>query len=102
MRSMSVKGSPYANFVRAVQTRKLSIVLAAAAELQAIQLDDALEILILMAQEQDPRFDRAATRWAGLLLAETPIGLADARWALALVERLPAGAESLRKLARCR
>jgi len=30
MRSMSVKGSPYANFIRAVQTRKLSIVLAAA------------------------------------------------------------------------
>ena len=76
---MSVKGSPYANFTRALQTRKLSVVLAAAAELQAIQLDDALEILILMAQEQDPRFDRAATRWAGLLLAETPIGLADAR-----------------------
>ena len=71
MRSMSVKGSPYANFTRALQTRKLALVLAAAAELQAIQLDDALEILILMAQEQDPRFDRAATRWAGLLLAET-------------------------------
>jgi hypothetical protein len=36
--------------------------------------------------EKDRRFDRAATRWVGRLLAKTPIGLADARWALALVE----------------
>jgi hypothetical protein len=52
-----------------------------------------------MANENDPRFDRAASRWAGRLLAETPIGLADARWVLALVERLPTGAESLRRFA---
>jgi hypothetical protein len=57
---VSIKGSPYANFSRALETRKLSIVLMAAAELQHIQLDDALEILILMAHESDPRFDRAA------------------------------------------
>src|SRR6478735_8076582 len=94
---VTIKGSPYANFSRALQARKLSIVLAAAAELQHIQLDDALEILILMAGENDSRFDRAATRWVGRLLAETPIGLADARWALALVERLPAGSEALRR-----
>jgi hypothetical protein len=53
----------------------LSVVLTAAAELQSIQLDDALEILILMAAEKDPRFHRAAARWGGRLPAETPIGL---------------------------
>jgi hypothetical protein len=53
-------------------------------------------------RERPARFDRAAARWVGLLLAETPIGLADARWALALVERLPAGSEALRRLARRR
>jgi hypothetical protein len=63
--------------------------LTAAAELEQIQLDDALEILILMAAENDPRFDRAAARWVGRLVAETPIGLADGRYAIALVERLP-------------
>jgi hypothetical protein len=99
---VSIKGSPYANFARALETRKLSIVLAAATELQSIQLDDALEILILLAEANDPRFDRAATRWVGRLFAETPLGLAEARWALALVERLPTGAESLRRLARRR
>jgi hypothetical protein len=99
---VSIKGSPYARFQRSLETRKLPIVLAAAAELQSIQLDDALEILILLAQEQDPRFDRAAARWVGRLLAENPLGLAEARFALALVERLPACAETLRRLARRR
>ena len=99
---VSIKGSPYARFQRSLQTRNLSVVLTAAAELQTIQLDDALEILILMAAQNDPRFDRAATRWTGRLLSETPIGLTDARWALALVERLPASAESLRRLVRRR
>jgi hypothetical protein len=94
-----IKGSPYARFHRALQTRRLSVVLAAAAELQSIRLDDALEILILMAQENDPRFDRAAARWVGRLLAETPIGLADGRYAIALVERLPHCSETLRRLA---
>jgi hypothetical protein len=35
----------------------------------------------------------------GRLLDETPIGLAENRWALALVEQLPACAETLRRLA---
>jgi hypothetical protein len=60
---VSIKGSPYASFQRSLQTRKLSIVLAAAAELAHVQLDDALTILTLMAQESDPRCDRAAARW---------------------------------------
>jgi hypothetical protein len=74
----------------------------AAAELHQVQLDDALEILILMAHEKDPRFDRAAARWVGRLLAETPIGLAEGRWAIALVEQLPTCADTLRRLARRR
>jgi hypothetical protein len=96
---VSIKGSPYVNFRRSLETRKLSIVLAAAAELQQINLADALEILILMAREDDPRFDRAAARWLGRLLTERRLALGDARWALALVERLPEGAEALRRLA---
>jgi hypothetical protein len=99
---VSITGSPYARFQRSLQTRNLSVVLSAAAELQAIQLDDALEILILMAAEKDPRFDRAAARWVGRLLSETPVGLADGRYAIALVERLPRCSETLRRLARRR
>jgi hypothetical protein len=69
---------------------------------QQVQLDDALAILLLLAAENDPRFDRTAARWVGRLLAETPLCRSDTRWALAAVERLPMGAESLRRLARRR
>jgi hypothetical protein len=100
---VSIKGSPYANFQRSLETRQLSIVLAAAAELQSIQLDDALEILILMAQARDPRFDRAAARWIGRLLVETPpMTLKEARWVVAMVEQLPGCRESLHRLAQRR
>jgi HEAT repeat protein len=100
---VSIKGSPYARFKRSLETQRLPVVLAAAAELNHVGVDDALEILILMAQEEDPLFDRAAARWVGRLLTETPpMSLRDARFALTLVERLPACAETLRRIARRR
>ncbi|HEY7622971.1 MAG TPA: hypothetical protein VH834_24565 [Solirubrobacteraceae bacterium] len=100
MCSLSTKGSPYANFQRSLQTRTLSIVLPAAAELAWINLADSLEILSLMAQEGDPRFERAAARWIGRLLTETPpMTLREARWVVAMVEQLPRCHESLHRLA---
>ena len=89
---VSIKGSPHARFRRSLETGRLSVVLLAAAELQHVELDDALEVLVLMAREGHPRFDRA----------ERPLGLADARFALILVERLPAGHETLQRFARRR
>jgi hypothetical protein len=99
---VSIKGSPHARFRRSLETGHLPVVLLAAAELQHLELDDALEVLVLMARERHPRFDRAATRWVGRLLAERPLGLADARFARILVERLPAGHETLQRFARRR
>jgi hypothetical protein len=95
-------GRAYGRFQRALQTRNLQIVEAAATDLRRIGLDDALAILVLLAEAGDPRFDRAAARWVGRLLTETPAGLRDARFALALVERLPAGRDALHGLARRR
>jgi hypothetical protein len=100
---VSIKGSPYAYFRRTLETRKLAIVLPAAAELPWINLSDSLEILTLMAHEGDPRFERAAARWIGRLLVETPpMTLKDARWVLAMVEQLPRCRESLDRVARRR
>ena len=96
------QGSPTARFQRALSTGNLLIVEAAARELPTIGLDDALRILTLLADARDPRFDRAAARWLGRLLLETPIGLADARFALVMVERLPECRDALHKLARRR
>jgi len=87
--------SASARFHRALQTRNLSIVETAALEIPQVQLDDALAILVMLAEARDPRFDRAAARWVGRLLTERPSGLSDARFALALVERLPSGRDAV-------
>jgi hypothetical protein len=95
---VSIKGSAYANFRRSLETRNLSIILPAAAELAWVNLSDSLEILTLMAQEGDPRFERAAARWVGRVLTETaPMTLGEARWVLAMVEQLPRCKESLHR-----
>ena len=99
---MTSDGNPYARFRRALVTQNLTIIQAAAAEIPQLALDDALEILWLMAYKRDPRFERAAVRWMGRLLLETPTSLRDARFALVLVERLPDGKEALHRLARRR
>jgi hypothetical protein len=100
---VSIKGSPYARFQRSLATRNLRVILPAAAELQWINLADSLEILALMAQAGDRRFERAAARWVGRLLIETPpMTLKEARWAVAMVEQLPRCRESLHELARRR
>jgi hypothetical protein len=65
---VSIKGSSLAYFRRTLQTRDLKIILPAAAELSWSNLTDNLEILSLMAQDGDPRFERSAARWIGRLL----------------------------------
>jgi hypothetical protein len=59
------------------------------AELQTVQLDDALEILILMAAEKDSRFDRVtlATRSQKASLVWLPVRT-SARHGLEAAQRL--------------
>jgi hypothetical protein len=100
---VSPEPSPYVRFRRSLETRDLTIVLGAAAHVPWLNLDDSLEILTLLAKEGDPRFDRAAARWIGRLLVETPpMTLKEARWAIAMVEQLPRCRESLSRLAQRR
>ena len=99
---MTAQGSAYSRFQRALSTDNLQLIEAAAAELPRVSLEDALAILIVLAQAGDARFERAAARWVGRLLPETPAALSDARFALALVERLPSCRDALHGLARRR
>jgi hypothetical protein len=100
---VSPERSPYVRFRRSLETRRLDDALAAAADVAWLNVDDALEILVLMAQEADPRFDKAAARWMGRLIVETPpLTLAEARWVMAMVEQLPRCRESLHRFARRR
>jgi hypothetical protein len=63
---VSIKGGAYARFRRALDTRNLMLVRAAAAELPTVNLDDALRICVV--PRADPsRYERAVIRWLGRL-----------------------------------
>ena len=86
---MSIKGSSYARFRRALELGKPPLVYAAAAELTRLSLEDGLAVLVLMAREDRARFDRAAVRWLARVAAERRLGLADLQTALAACQALP-------------
>lgn len=77
--SVTSQGHPYARFKRALATRRPTIATAAAHELENVGLDDALRLVLLYLEAEDPRFERAALRWHARLCAETErLGLAGA------------------------
>ena len=86
---MSIKGSAYARFRRALETGNLTAVRAAAAELPAINLDDALRVCALF--RADPSlYEQEVIRWLGrLCLERATTTITDLRLALAAFERLP-------------
>jgi hypothetical protein len=97
---MTSEGSPHARFRRALLTGNLTLIDAAARELRYVGLDDALRVLIVMVERGDARFDHAAARFAGRVITETRLGLAEARYVLALVESLPRSPDAIGELLR--
>ena len=69
---VSIKGSSYARFQRALDSGNLSAVRMAALELPFIELADALAICLLMRRQDDPGFERAAVRLLARLALERP------------------------------
>jgi hypothetical protein len=48
--------------------------------MKVVSLDDSLRLLLLLQRAHDGRYERAATRWLGRVLAATPeLGLGAAR-----------------------
>ncbi len=92
---MTSQGSAYARFRRALLTKNMAIIDAAARELPQISLEDALRILVVMAKRRDARYERAASRWVAKVVAERRLGLDDSRRLLALVEVLPAAPDGV-------
>ena len=85
---MTSQGSPYARFRRALARGSLNQILAAAAELPHIALDDALAICTAMQGHEQA--ERAAVRWLGRLAIERPtVRLEDLRAGLAAFEAFP-------------
>jgi hypothetical protein len=69
---MGAHGSPLPRFRRAVEHGSLIQAEAAARELGRLDLDDALRLVLLFRREGDRRFERAAVRFIGRVLAERP------------------------------
>ncbi|UTI63918.1 hypothetical protein NBH00_21565 [Paraconexibacter antarcticus] len=69
---------------------------AAARELPQIGLEDALRVLVVMAEKRDPRFPRAAARLAARITTERGLDLAESRYVLALAETLPLQPETIK------
>ncbi len=58
------QGHAHNRFRRALLTKNVTLIDAAARELGHVALDDALRILVVLAEHRDPRFERAAARFA--------------------------------------
>ncbi len=78
------------SFETAIAHGDLNLALAAAADLPHVSLERAVRLLVLMADERDRRYARAAARWMSRYAAETrdltPAMLADVAEALAELE----------------
>ena len=94
---VSSQGSAYARFRRALRTGNLALVRAAAGELPAVRLDDALLIACLIEEQDADQFERAAVRWLGRFALERPsVRIEDLREAAIAFEALPVNPDAAR------
>jgi hypothetical protein len=94
---VSSQGSPYARFKRALRTGNLALVKAAAGELPAVRLDDALLIACLIEEQDAEQFERAAVRWLGRFALERPsVRIEDLREGAIAFAALPANPDGAR------
>ena len=98
--SWAARGHPYARFRRALLTKNVRLIDATARELQHVGLEDALRILVVLAEKHDKRFERAAARFAARVTTERRLSLSEARYVLALAEALPRSSEAVSLLLR--
>ena len=64
------QGSPQTRFRRAIESRSVLLAELAAREMSWLPLTDALKLVLLYADAEDPKFERAACRWLGRLALE--------------------------------
>src|SRR6059058_2940231 len=101
---MTSQGSAHGRFTRAIKQGNLFAAEIGARELRGLSLHDALDLVALIAQVRPDRLEPVAIRWHGRLEVETRLlTLADSRFALAALERLPHDpqlADSVRRVLR--
>jgi hypothetical protein len=68
---MTSEGRPYARFRRALEVRSVFQAEIAAREIGRLGLTDALDYLVLLANEAPERYERAARKWLARLRGST-------------------------------
>ncbi|MBD0328572.1 MAG: hypothetical protein ICV64_00490 [Thermoleophilia bacterium] len=87
---MGAAGSPYAAFQRAIKTRNVTLALAEARDMPTLNLADALELVVLIAEKRPDLYERAALRWLARYFGErTVTTLAEAQLVVAALAALP-------------
>ena len=69
---MGNAGHPRSRLRRALERGSLTTVLAAAAEVERLDLDEALAVCARVARDDPENFPRYAVRWVGLLVERRP------------------------------
>jgi hypothetical protein len=71
------------------------LVYAAARDLPHLSLEDALRVLVLLAEKRDERFGRAAARFAARVTTERRLDLTESRHVLALAGALQSSPDAI-------
>ena len=87
-------------FRRALDRGNVTEALSVASELQFVGLAEALELTLLLADEQLDKYERAAGRWHARFLQEVPnLDLRESQAVLALLAAIPANRQAAAALA---
>lgn len=86
---MTAQGHPRAIFHRAIQRQNLVVAEVTAREIGSVSLDEALELVCLVAEKAPERLDAYARRWVSRLLQERALTLAEIDVVVSALRALP-------------
>ena len=87
---MTAQGQPLTRYRRALERRHIFGAEMALRELGYVSLRDALGLLALYAEEDSPKYEKAAVRWLGRLTLESDdLQLQDIQLAAASLQAFP-------------
>jgi len=92
---VTAQGSPLTRYGRAIDAKSVLMAEIAAREIGWVPLKEALRLVALYAEKEDPKFEKAAARWLVRLAVEKPdLSLCDLQFVLAALDALPTRPES--------
>ena len=88
---MTAQGHASVRYRRALERRNVFLAETAAREMGRLSLEDSLGLVLLYAEADDPKFQRASVRWLTRLIEERRLTTQQAALAAVALLELPAG-----------